>query len=151
MTRIRFGLLYELFRTEQVSGRFVEKALESTGIRGDDYAVYSVLLHGPVTLTELAEQTGMPLTTAAGYAKRLTERGHVVKSPNPDDGRSHLLSLAPEFRERMSEIMRRFTEAVGAFDDIVERAGYDVAALIDELARVQGMLEEAIRVLDERD
>ena len=37
-----------------------------------------------------------PPTTVSSYVKRLEQRGHVVREPNPDDGRSYRIRLTPE-------------------------------------------------------
>lgn len=147
--RRRIGLLFQIFRTSELNAKLVSRALAPTGIKGDDYAVYSYLLHGPMTLTELADGTGMPLTTASGYVKRFVERGHVVREPNPDDGRSHLLSLSPSFRDEFFEAMRIFTKTVDHLDAVMEAENVDVEALIDQLDRVQDLISKTLEELGE--
>lgn len=126
----------------------MSRALEPTGVRGDDYAVYSYLLSGPLTLTELAEGTGMPLTTAAGYLSRFTERGHIVRAPNPEDGRSQLLSLTDEARSWVLEVAKTFTAAVAGLEHAIAEAGLDARTMTDQLDELQGVMEKA---LDEPD
>ena len=48
---------------------------------------------GPLRLTELATELGMPLTTASDVVRRLEARTLVRRIPNPDDGRSFLFEL----------------------------------------------------------
>ena len=146
--RVRIGLLFQIFRTNEMSARLVSRALEPTGLRGDDYAVYSYLLHGPLTLTELADGTGLPLTTAAGYVKRFEEKGHVVKAPNPDDGRSRLISLTPGTRDWILDVARIFSKTIDHLDAVMDREGVDAADLIDQLQLVQDLIERSLEDLD---
>lgn len=146
--RARIGLLFQIWRTHEVSSRFVERALEPTGMRGDDYGVYSYLLHGPLTLTDLAEGTGLPLTTAAGYVRRFVDRGHVERTPNPADGRSTLLRLTPGAREMVLDIAAVFSKTVSYLDDVLDRRGVQADDLIDQLGVVQDVIGEATDDLD---
>jgi len=145
--RQRIGLLFQIYRTHLLSSRLVGRALEPTGVRGDDYAAYSYLLHGPMTLTELAEGVGMPLTTAAGYVRRFDGRGHIVKTPNPADGRSKLLSLTEDCRAWVLETARIFTKTVDHLDAIMAGNGIDAAELIDQLELVQELMNAALEEL----
>ncbi len=149
--RHRIGLLFQIYRTHELSSRLVARALEPTGVRGDDYAVYSYLLHGPMTLTDVAEGIGMPLTTVAGYIQRFEERGHIVKTPNPADGRSKLLSLTDECRAWVLDTAQIFTKTVDHLDAIMANNGIDPAELIDQLELVQELMTatlEDLRVSD---
>ena len=141
----RIGLLYQIFRTSQLAASVVSDALEGTGVRGDDYAVYSLLLHGPYTLTEVAQGTGLPLTTAAGYLNRFEERGHVVREPNPADGRSHLVSLTPEARTWVLEVAKTFTENLSTLDSLLSEMEIDTETSIDVLIGVQQALDRATK------
>lgn len=145
MSRARVSLLFQLFRTSQLAHTLVSRALAETGVRGDDYAVYSYLLFGPLTLTELADGTGMPLTTAAGYVKRFEERGHLLRAPNPEDGRSQLLSLTDEARAWILDVAKVFTAAVGGVDEAISAAGLDVDVMADQLGQLQDVIELGIR------
>ncbi len=147
-SRVRIGLLFQIFRTHELSTKLVTRALEPTGIRGDDYAVYSYLLHGPLTLTELADGTGMPLTTVAGYVKRFDGRGHIVRERNPDDGRSHLLSLTPQARDLVLETAAIFSKTVAHLDAVMMQDGVDSAELVAQLEQVQDLIGRALADLD---
>lgn len=146
--RVRIGLLFQIFRTNEMNARLVSRALEPTGVRGDDYAVFSYLLHGPITLTDLADGTGMPLTTTAGYVKRFEERGHVVRAPNPADGRSQLISLTDSCRDWILEVARIFTKTVGHLDAVLNAEGVDADELVGQLQRVQDLIERTLDDLD---
>lgn len=144
MERPRISLTFQVFRTSQLVHSLVAEALEPTGVRGDDYAVYSYLLHGPMTLTQLAHGTGMPLTTAAGYVERFTKRGHISKSPNPADGRSHLLSLTDDCRTWILSVAAVFTQALTRVDDELAAHDLDAGVLIDQLTLVQEIIENSL-------
>ena len=144
----RIGLLFQIFRTHELSSRLVVRALEPTGVRGDDYAVYSVLLFGPMTLTEVARRTGLPLTTAAGYVQRFEERGHVVKTPNPADGRSKLIALTDETRRWIGEVAQTFSATIDWLDKVMANRGIDANDLIDQLEIVQDLITTTLEELD---
>jgi DNA-binding MarR family transcriptional regulator len=71
----------------------IDRALADAGLTGDDFAVYSLLVSGPITPTELAAWMAAPPTTISSSIKRYEARGHVRKEPNPEDGRSYRIGL----------------------------------------------------------
>ena len=74
--------------------QLVEQELAADGVDPNGYAVLSLIgVRGPVRLTELAAELGMPITTASDVVRRLEVARHVRRSPNPDDGRSSLFEL----------------------------------------------------------
>ena len=147
--RRRVSLLFQIFRTSELNAKLVSRALAPTGVRGDDFAVYSYLFYGPMTLTDLVDGTGMPLTTVAGYVRRFEERGHVVKEPNPADGRSQLLSLTPSGRDWLLDAVAVFRKTTSRLNEVLDAAGVDPDDLIDQLGRVQEMIERTLHELDD--
>ena len=74
--------------------QLVDRELAADGVESNGYAALSLIgVRGSVRLTELADELGMPLTTASDAVRRLEARGHVRRRPNPDDGRSFLFEL----------------------------------------------------------
>jgi DNA-binding MarR family transcriptional regulator len=74
--------------------QLVEQELAADGVDPNGYATLSLIgVRGPVRLTELAGELGMPITTASDIVRRLERRRVVRRSPNPDDGRSSLFAL----------------------------------------------------------
>lgn len=146
--RDRIGLLFQVFRTSELTGRLVSRALAPTGIRGDDYAVASYLFQGPMTLTELADGTGLPLTTAAGHVSRFEARGHVRKTRNPRDGRSRLLQLTEAGRREVLDAAAIFGKTVSHLDAVLARDGIDSDELVDQLLGVQDVITAALDELD---
>jgi DNA-binding MarR family transcriptional regulator len=88
------SLLFDLFVTSQRIRRILADAMAESGMRPDEYAVYSLLFDkGPLTATEMSEALGMPLTTVLDYVKAMSSDGHVDRMPHPADGRALQLHL----------------------------------------------------------
>jgi DNA-binding MarR family transcriptional regulator len=140
--RADVSLLFDFFVAAQRLRRVLTDGLEESGMRPDEYAVYSLLLEkGPLTATEMAELLGMPLTTVLDYLKEMTRAGHLVRTSHPFDGRAVQLSLnrsglaAQRRANRHWEVVRRQIEenlsvpvgdirrALRALDDSAEVAG----------------------------
>jgi DNA-binding MarR family transcriptional regulator len=93
-TERRLSLLLLLVAAHQRMAQLVERELEADEVAAADYALLSLVgVRGPARLTEVAAELGMPLTTASDAVRRLEARGHAVRAPNPDDGRSVLVGL----------------------------------------------------------
>jgi DNA-binding MarR family transcriptional regulator len=108
-TGAHLSILFDVFALGQRVRTLVQAAMRGAGLRPDEYAAYSVVFEdGPVTLTELARQLGMPLTTAADYIRSMVERGHALRSAHPRDQRASVLTLSrapagqPLLRTRLS-------------------------------------------------
>jgi DNA-binding MarR family transcriptional regulator len=87
-------MLFDFFVTSQRIRRVLSDAMAESGMRPDEYAVYSVLFDmGPLTATEMSEALGMPLTTVLDYLKAMSSEGHVDRMPHPSDGRALQLRL----------------------------------------------------------
>jgi DNA-binding MarR family transcriptional regulator len=70
-------------------------------------ALTSVELHGPLTPSELAEIERIKRPTATRILRGLEEEGLVERTPDPKDGRSALISLTGEGRERLRRLRQR--------------------------------------------
>ena len=70
-------------------------------------ALTSVELHGPLTPSELAEIERIKRPTATRVLRGLEEEGLVERTPDPKDGRSALISLTGEGRERLRRLRQR--------------------------------------------
>jgi len=91
------SLLFDLFVLNQRVRRLVATALAEVSLRGDEYAVYSLVFEqGPLTATEMARRLGMPLTTVLDYLRAMDGRGHLHRERHPRDGRAQQLSLTME-------------------------------------------------------
>src|SRR5689334_9064739 len=75
-------LLFQLYRTNQVSVSLVDATLDAFGV-ADGFAAMSVLGHlGPMTPTALSRRLGMGQTTTSALIRRLVERGHTEQTRN---------------------------------------------------------------------
>jgi DNA-binding MarR family transcriptional regulator len=110
-------ILLDLFRTNQVRERLIEAALEGLDLPPEDYPFYVLVgAEGPWTPTALAARMAMPLSTVLFRVKRLEQRGHAERIPNPDDKRSYLVSLTDDGRKLLGHARPRF----GAYAEAVE-------------------------------
>ena len=93
--RANVSLLFDFFVTAQRLRRVLSDGLAGSGMRPDEYAVYSLLFENePLTATEMAAFLGMPLTTVLDYLKEMSAAGHVVRTSHPFDGRAVQISLS---------------------------------------------------------
>jgi DNA-binding MarR family transcriptional regulator len=75
--------------------RLVDDLLAGTPLSADEFALYGLIVDlGPVTATELARWTGMPLTTLSTLLRRCEARGELTRVANPSDRRSSHLALS---------------------------------------------------------
>jgi DNA-binding MarR family transcriptional regulator len=100
-------------------------------------ALATVERHGPLTPSELAEIERVKRPTATRTLRLLTEAGLVDRAPDPDDGRSALVSVSPAGRERLRRLRgrknaylaRRMRDLPDADVETLERA----AAILERL------------------
>jgi DNA-binding MarR family transcriptional regulator len=70
-------------------------------------ALTTVELHGPITPSELADIERVKRPTATRILRGLEEEGLIERTPDPNDGRSALISLTGEGRERLRRLRQR--------------------------------------------
>ena len=141
------ALLQELYSAGSLVASLVEAELRAGGIAPQLFSFLSwVRLLEPVTPGTLAAETGIPPTTIRDYLRRLSERGDIVRRPNPRDGRSYLVKLTPRGRR----LVDRGAPMVGAVFRRVEphlpRPSHEYAERARELR--QGLA--AVVAADER-
>ena len=91
------SLLFDVFVLTNRIQRLIETALADAPLRGDQYAVYSLLFEaGPMTATEMALNLGVPLTTMLDHLRVMDARGHIRREAHPRDGRARNVSLTIE-------------------------------------------------------
>jgi DNA-binding MarR family transcriptional regulator len=89
------SLLFDIWLVSGLMAGLLEDVLAESELNGDDFGMYSLMRrYGPATPTQLRRWTGLPLTTISAHLKRLEKRGHLTRSPNPTDGRSHRVGLS---------------------------------------------------------
>lgn len=148
--RADISLLFDFFVTAQRLRRVLSEGLASSGMRPDEYAVYSLLFEkGPLTATEMAELLAMPLSTVLDYLKAMTAAGHLVRTSHPFDGRALQLSLnrsgiaAQRQANADWEVVRKEIEGgLSMQADLVRRA---LRALDDSADRATRRLERLSR------
>jgi DNA-binding MarR family transcriptional regulator len=75
--------------------QLVDRELAADGVDPSGYGLLSLIgVRGPVRLTELAAELGMPLTTTSDVVRRLEAQRLVRRMANPEDGRSYLFALS---------------------------------------------------------
>ena len=100
-------------------------------------ALASIERHGPLTPSELAEIERVKRPTATRTLRLLVDAGLVDRAPDPDDGRSALVSISPAGRERLRRLRsrknaylaRRMRDLPAEDVEALERA----AAILEEL------------------
>jgi DNA-binding MarR family transcriptional regulator len=138
------SLLFDLFAVYQRVGGVVSLALDGAGLRGDEYAVYSVLFDlGPLTATEMAGHLGMPLTTVLDYLRVMDRRRHIVRVRHPVDGRARQIRLSPQglaAHRRASAAWQRMADLVDA----------SLALPVDRVRQSLQALDDAVIATEEK-
>ena len=129
------NVLFDVWLVSRSVTALLDDALEPTGLTADEFAVYSVLSHGSMTPTELAEWMAAPLSTVSSYVKRFEARGHVRRLANPDDRRSYRLTLTADGRVAHARAGARFLPALGAVEHSLGRSQARVVAALASLRR----------------
>jgi DNA-binding MarR family transcriptional regulator len=125
-------LLFDVWLTSRSVIALLDAALAGTGLDAEDFAIYSVLRKGDgVSPGELATWMSAPATTVSSCVKRLEARGHVRRTPNPEDRRSYRISLTAAGRRAFIAAGRRFLPVLAE----VERALAVPAAQVQESLR----------------
>jgi DNA-binding MarR family transcriptional regulator len=143
------SILFDVFVLGQRTRALVGEAMRDAGMRPDEFAVYSVVFEaGSLTLTEMADRLGVPLTTVADDVRAMTERRHLRRTAHPTDGRASLLSLTPEGLRRHRRAARSFERAIDALR--AELGPLDEAAARETLQTLAASAERAVGSLTAR-
>lgn len=130
------SILFDFFATSQRVKLLLADAMAGSGLRPDEYAVYSVLVDGgPSSPTRMAEAVGMPPTTMSHYVRAMLERGHIQRSRNPRDQRSAVLSLTPAGRAAHRRAAAAFELANGRFLDALDVTDASARRVLGALGR----------------
>ena len=148
----RISLPFEIFTASQRLGTYLDRALEGTGIRPAEYAVYSLMLEaGPRTPSELAAMLGMPTSTLSTYLTAMLRRGDAKRIPNPADGRSVRVVLTDRGRGVVRTVNPPFTRALVALEGSLDRPVADVRAVLIGIVEAIDRADEALAIGDETD
>jgi DNA-binding MarR family transcriptional regulator len=141
-------VLFEVFWTQQKRELLIETALAGTNLPPEDYPLYVMIgAEGPWTPTGLAARLGMPLSTVIFRVKRLEQRGHAERVPNPDDGRSFLIRLTPKGKRLLDRARPAFRDYAEAVEGRLGRKR--VAALRDALVELRQAIDDELAVREE--
>lgn len=147
----RFTLLYQLYLTSQASRRFMRRALDGTGIGGEEYALLSYLYgNGPRTLSQAARDFGLAITTVATMLAPLFDSGELERTPHPTDRRARLIGLTDAGRRRVELAMPAFTDAYRTLLAQLETQGAEVETVFAALDALRGGLIETVGTLEGR-
>ena len=116
------NLLFDAWLVSRSITFLLDEALAPSGLTADEFAVYSVLLTGPLTPTELATWMSAPMTTVSSYVKRFESRGHVRRVENEDDARSYRLTLTRAGVAAHQRAGALFLPMLGAVEDALGRS-----------------------------
>jgi DNA-binding MarR family transcriptional regulator len=101
-------------------------------------ALSTVERHGPMTPSELASRERIQRPTATRVLARLAEEGLVERAPDPEDGRSALVSATPAARALLDELRTRKTAFLA---ERLERLDAEDRAALE---RAAGILERML-------
>jgi DNA-binding MarR family transcriptional regulator len=106
--------------------------------------LFTVVRHGPIRLSDLAEREDLNPTMLSRVVGSLVQDGLMARVPDPQDGRAALAQATAAGRRLRDKIQRERNEALGA-----ELARLDAADLAT-LERALPILEELTELLAER-
>ena len=133
----QISLLFDVFVLNQRLRTLLSMALAGTGMRPDEYAVYSLLFEmGPLTPTDMARQMGMPLTTMLDYARAMNARGHVSRRAHANDGRAYQLRLT-------SSGLSAFHKASAAWNRSLSQLEPSLAMPVRDVRRALHAIDDA--------
>lgn len=131
-----------LVLTERV-GALLGGALSASGLTSTQYAVYAQLALDSQTPTALGETLAMPKSTLSGYLSAMERRGDIHRERATGDGRSWVISLTDQGRERVEAARPLVRRAVQALNDAL---GGPEQVL--EIRGMLGRIDVAIRSVD---
>jgi DNA-binding MarR family transcriptional regulator len=91
---------------------------------------------GELGANAFAEAIGISRPTATGVLRTLDARGWIARRPDPDDGRSVLVSLTPAGRKTIEHLFPRFNaEETAIAGALAERDQDRLASMLRSLSR----------------
>lgn len=124
------NVVLDLFVLHQRIGELMEAALDGTGVRPAEYAVYSQLGIAAMTPRDLGARLGVTPSTLTGHLAALERRGHARRTANPADGRSYVVELTVEGRTALTTCRRGFRRMLAALESALPLPADDVRAVL---------------------
>lgn len=144
------NLLVDLWMATTLAERLVDDLLADTPLSTDEFALYGLVVDlGPVTATELARWTGMPLTTLSTLIRRCEARGELTRVTNPSDRRSSHLALSEHGMKIYMECVPPLLDVLATLEAKLSTSENAVRmALQDVDAALRAMLDTPPRPYD---
>jgi DNA-binding MarR family transcriptional regulator len=109
-----------------------------TGLKGTQYSLLSYVAKlGPVRPADLAREMKIDASTLSRNLRPLIDAGWLEMGPGAD-GRSRLVSVTDEGREKRQEAQRRWRIAQEAINDIVG---------VRRVVQLHGLIDECLELL----
>jgi DNA-binding MarR family transcriptional regulator len=136
ITDVAAQLRLSVARTARRMRQEVGGELTSTQVA----ALATLERHGPLTPSELAARERIQRPTATRIIARLEQRGLVVRTRDPEDGRCSVIAPTPEGRTLMAEqrsrktayLARRLRELTPEEREVLARAARLLDRMLDE-------------------
>lgn len=138
------NVVLDLFVLDQRIGELLEAALDGTGVRPAEFAVYSQLGIDVMTPRELTARLGVTPSTLTGHLAALERRADIRRVTDPEDRRRHRLELTDSGRRRLAECRERFALALRSLE---AEADVDVRVLRDGLRELDRAADVVTRRL----
>ncbi len=124
-SRLRVAVLRTNRRLRQEAGGELSPTLLAT--------LGTISRHGPLTPSELAQRERIQRPTATRLLARLEDPGYVARTPDPQDGRSSLVSVTPAgaallaaLRDRKDAFLARRLRGLSADERATLRRASDI-------------------------
>ena len=75
-------------------------------------ALMHLILHEPITVSDLAARLGVSIASMSLMIADLAKHGYVERREDPDDHRKTVVTVTPEHRVQVEELMARQTAAL---------------------------------------
>ena len=124
------NVVLDLFVLHQRIGELMEVALDGTGVRPAEYAVYSQLGIAAMTPRDLGVRLGVTASTLTGHLAAIERRGHTRRTANPADRRSAMVELTAEGRATLTACRRGFRRMLAAREDALPTPADEVRATL---------------------
>ncbi len=122
------------------------------GIAGDDrlepgtfWLLRTIATHGPARVSEVAGHVGLDPSTVSRHVAHLERSGLIDRTPDPEDGRAHLIAASAEGRHRLDAAYERRREVltrslagwdprdVAEFERLLQQFVHSVETTTDQL------------------
>jgi DNA-binding MarR family transcriptional regulator len=141
--------LLSLFIATQHVSALNEQELEREGIEHYGILLLSTIgVLGPVTPSRLVQESGLPGTTVRDVVGDLVARDLVQRDPNPEDARSHFLSLSDHGREHWRKAGRAFQRAERELEQHLGTPLSELSEPLDRLAHAARAARAALTLSD---